>query len=35
MMELLTTHWHCIVPIIAIGIGMYIMNRKKSGEDDE
>jgi hypothetical protein len=28
-MDLLVSHWHCIVPIVVIGIASILMNRKK------
>jgi hypothetical protein len=28
-MEFLVTHWHCVVPVAAILIGVFIMGRGK------
>lgn len=29
-MEFLLSHWHCILPVVAIIIGFFVMNRDKS-----
>jgi cadmium resistance protein CadD (predicted permease) len=34
-MDILLEHWHCILPIIAIGIGMFLMNRKDSKKEKD
>lgn len=34
-MEILLSHWHCILPAIAIVIGVIFMNRDKSKEKSD
>lgn len=34
-MDLLLSHWHCIVPAAAILIGILLVGRNKKQSDDE
>jgi hypothetical protein len=31
-MELLLSHWHCIMPVIAIAVVLFLRGRKKDKE---
>jgi hypothetical protein len=33
-MELLLSHWHCVLPIAAILIGLFLLSRGKSKDKD-
>jgi hypothetical protein len=34
-MDILIDHWHCILPVIAIGIGMFLMRKKDSSKEEK
>ena len=34
-MEFLLSHWHCIVPVIAIGLVLLLRGRGKKNQDRE
>lgn len=33
-MQLWLSHWHCIVPLVAIGFGMLLMRKKPTSTED-
>jgi hypothetical protein len=35
MMEFLLTHWHCIVPVIAIAAVLFLRGRNKKRDTEE
>lgn len=34
-MEFLLSHWHCILPVIGIGVAMFFMRDKNKDMNDE
>ncbi|MDR1826792.1 MAG: hypothetical protein LBR29_00515 [Methylobacteriaceae bacterium] len=34
-MDLILSHWHCWLPLIALGIGLMIMNKGDKPDDAE
>ncbi|MPM84705.1 hypothetical protein SDC9_131778 [bioreactor metagenome] len=34
-MEFLLSHWHCILPVIGIGVAMFFMRDKNKDKKDE
>jgi hypothetical protein len=34
-MQFLPSHWHCIIPAVAILIGVFFMNRDKPKDKDK
>ena len=33
-MDFLLSHWHCVLPIAAVLIGLFLLNRNKSKGND-
>ena len=33
-MDFLLVHWHCILPVLVIGVALILMNLKKKNDSD-